>query len=183
MASVLASRASTPSSTELHTNQSGEHGAAPRHERQRGPIGQKHRTDGPDQGWHPIEPDPDLGALQPEAGRGVNHGRLHPVNADRLLVAHVVLEADVDEIAGFDHLLGGLGKPRLVAIDRRDVEKSRQEEQQAADGQEGDSPAAARGDEVERPHQPVAGIDPGLRLARRPKSGPGIGLGHRFRIR
>ena len=32
---------------------------------------------------------------------GLDHGRLHPVDADRLLVADIFLEADVDEIAAF----------------------------------------------------------------------------------
>src|SRR3989304_5718619 len=52
--------------------------------------------------------------------------RLHPVDRDRLLVTAFLLEADVDEIAALDHLLGGLGEARLVAVDRRNLEKTGQ---------------------------------------------------------
>ena len=132
MASVLASRASTPSSTELHMISAGEDRAAPGHEGQRRPVGQQHRADRADQRGNAIEPDAHLRARQAERRGGFDRGRLQPVDADRLLVADVVLEADVDEIAGLDHLLGRLREPRLVAIDRRDVEKAGQEQQQAA---------------------------------------------------
>ncbi len=37
-------------------------GAAPRHEGERGPVGQQHRADGADQGWDPVEPDARLRA-------------------------------------------------------------------------------------------------------------------------
>ena len=73
---------------------------------------------------------------QAQRRSGLDHGRLHPVDADRLLVADLVLEADVDEIAALDHLLGRLREPRLVAIDRRDIEKAGQEQHEAAEQQE-----------------------------------------------
>ena len=62
-----------------------------------------------------IDPDRRFGALAAQ-----RHGRrLQPVDADRLLVARDVLEADVDIVAGLDHLLGRLDEARLVAVDRR----------------------------------------------------------------
>ena len=73
---------------------------------------------------------------QAERCRGFDRRSLQPVDADRLLVADVILKADVDEIAGLDHLLGRLREPRLVAVDRRDVEKSGQKQQQTAQQQE-----------------------------------------------
>ena len=55
------------------------------------------------------------------------HGsRLEPINADWLLVAHLILEADIDIVSGFQHLLAGLGEAGLVAIDQGDVEEARQ---------------------------------------------------------
>ena len=42
------------------------------------------------------------------------------MDSDRLLVARFVLKADLNEIAGFQHLPGGLGKAGLVAVDGRD---------------------------------------------------------------
>ena len=64
------------------------------------------------------------------------HGKcLQPIDTDRLLVAHLVLEADVDVLTAFQHLLGGLRKARLVAVDRRDLEEARQERDQRKDDQ------------------------------------------------
>ena len=120
---------------------------------------------------------------RPSFAGGFDHGGLQPVDADRLLVADVILEADIDEIAGLDHLLGRLREPRFVAIDRRDVEEAGQEEQQAAEHQKRDRAGVAGGDEVEHFHQPAGRNHPVLRLARLSKSGACIGLGHRFRIR
>ncbi len=62
--------------------------------------------------------------------------RLQPVDADRLLVADLVLEADVDIFAALQHLLGGLREARLVAVDRRNLEKARQERDQRKDDQQ-----------------------------------------------
>jgi len=56
---------------------------------------------------------------------------LQPVDADRLLVAALVLEADVDIVAALEHLLGGLGETRLVAIERRDGEEAGQKRDEA----------------------------------------------------
>ena len=164
-------------------DQAGEYRAAPGHECQRGPVGQQHRADRADQRGHAIQPDPNLRARQAQRRGGFDRGRLQPVDADRLLVAHVILEADVDEIAGFDHLLGRLREPRFVAIDRRDVEKSGQKQQQTAQNQECDGADMAAGDKIDHADQPATRIHPVLRLARLSKSGAGIGLDHRFRIR
>ena len=104
----------------------------------------QHGADRADQRWNPIEPD--LGARVGDAERlaGKHHGGLQPVDADRLLVADLVLEADVDEVAALDHLLGRLGEPRLVAIDRRDLEKPGQEGDERDQEQERDGTPAAR---------------------------------------
>ena len=53
----------------------------------------------------------------------VDHAGLQPVHANRLLVPGVILKPNVDIVAGFDHLLAGLRKASLVAIDRRDREQ------------------------------------------------------------
>jgi hypothetical protein len=44
---------------------------------------------------------------------------LQPVDTDRLLVSRIVLEADIDIVARLQHLLGGLGEARLVAVGHR----------------------------------------------------------------
>ena len=105
-------------------HQSGQQRGAPRDEGERGPVGQQHRADRADQRGNPIEPD--FLARVPHAHRfgGFHHGRLQPIDADRLLVANLVLEADVDVLAGFQHLLGRLGEARLVAIRRAGSERT-----------------------------------------------------------
>jgi hypothetical protein len=80
-------------------------------------------------------------------------------------------------------LLGRLREPRLVAVDRRDVEKSWQKQQEAAQNEEGYGAEMAARDKVDRTDKPATRIHPVLRLARLSKSGAGIGLDHRFRIR
>ncbi len=120
---------------------------------------------------------------RPSAEAVSTAGGLQPVDADRLLVAHVILEADIDEIDSLDHLLGRLREPRLVAVDRRDVEKSRQKQHQTTQKEECDGADMAARDKVDRADKPAARIYPVLRLARLSKSGAGIGLDHRFRIR
>ncbi len=164
-------------------DESGQYRAAPRHEGQRRPVGQQHRADGADQRRNAVQPDANLRPRQAERRGGFDRGCLQPINADRLLVAHVILETDVDEIAGLDHLLGRLREPRLVAVDRRDVEKSGQKQQQAAQHEEGDGADMAARDKIDHADQPATGIYPLLRLARLSKSGAGIGLDHWFRIR
>ena len=55
----------------------------------------------------------------PSGPRGRGAGHLQPVDADRLAVARLGAVADVDEIAGLQHLPAGLGEARLVAVGRR----------------------------------------------------------------
>ena len=70
--------------------------------------------------------------------RGFHDRGLQPVDADRLLVAHVILETDIDKIPGLDHLLGRLREAGFVAVDRRDVEEAGQKEQHSAEQQKRD---------------------------------------------
>ena len=87
----------------------------------------------------------------------MHRARLQPIDTGGLLVAHVVLEADVDIIAAFQHLLGGLGEARLVAIDRRDREETRQDVEQRRHDQH-DRGARVRGHgEVDDLRKPALG--------------------------
>ncbi len=106
-----------------------------RHGRQ-APEGEKGRDDGADQRRQPVGPDRIEGRGPERPGRG----GLQPVDADRLLVAGLGAEADVDGIAGFHHLLGGLREARLVAVQNRQAGKSRQPRQQAQQHQRGIRP-------------------------------------------
>src|SRR5208283_3249385 len=56
---------------------------------------------------------------------------LEPVNGDRLFIAGFVLEAYLDEVAGFEHLARRLRKPRLVPVYGRKSEKPRNEGKEA----------------------------------------------------
>ena len=53
-----------------------------------------------------------------------------PACSHRFAIAHVVLIADIDVIAGLDHLLCGLREISLVAIDRRNLKNTGQEAKQ-----------------------------------------------------
>ena len=108
-------------------HQGGEQRRAAADESERRPIGQQHAGDRAGKRRQPIEPDGGVGLRHAERPARFDRGGLQPVDADRLLVAHLVLETDVDVVAAFDHLLGGLGKARLVAVDRRDLEEAGQE--------------------------------------------------------
>ena len=68
--------------------------------------------------------------VMPSARAVLHHAGLQPIDADRLLVAHLVLEPDVDIVPVLDHLLGGLREARLVAVDRRNGEEAGQEVEQ-----------------------------------------------------
>ena len=50
---------------------------------------------------------------------------LEPIDADRLLVARLVVHPDVDVVARLEHLLGRLDEAGFVAIDRRDCRRYR----------------------------------------------------------
>ena len=65
------------------------------------PIGQQHRPDGAEERGHPVEPDRRQRARHAQRPRGRHHAGLQPIDADRLLVAHLVLEPDVDIVAAF----------------------------------------------------------------------------------
>jgi hypothetical protein len=54
--------------------------------------------------------------------------RLQPINANRLLVARLILEPDVDIVPGFEHLLGRLRETRLIAVQRRHSPLTRNEQ-------------------------------------------------------
>ena len=95
-----------------------------------------------------------------------DHRGLEPIDADRLLVAGLLLEADVDVVAGLDHLLGRLGEPRLVAIDRRDMEEPGQEGEERHHHQHGDGARMGSGRKIHRARGPgVAITSARLRLA------------------
>ncbi len=96
------------------------------------------RADGAEQRGDAIEPDGRAGIANADSLGGTHHTGLEPVDADRFLVADLVLEADVDIVAAFDHLLGRLREARLVAVDRRDVEGARQERDERDQDQNGD---------------------------------------------
>ncbi|MEY9262989.1 hypothetical protein ABIF23_002384 [Bradyrhizobium elkanii] len=123
------------------------------------------------------------GARHPERGDGLQRSRLHPVDANRFLVTDVVLEADVDEIAALDHLLGRLGKADLVTVDRRDGKEARQEQHQAGQRQEQDRTPLAGRCELERHEQPAARMRRFYRLLPCSEA-PGLeAIHHGFRIR
>ena len=60
---------------------------------------------------------------------------LEPIDADRLLVARLVVHPDVDVVARLQHLLGRLHEAGFVAIDRRDCRNTGQEAGKAEDGE------------------------------------------------
>src|SRR5207253_8324278 len=69
------------------------------------------------------------------AERG-NRGGLQPINPGRLLVARLVLKADAQEIAGFEHLPRGLRETGLIAVERRDRGEPRHIKQQTQRGEQ-----------------------------------------------
>jgi hypothetical protein len=111
-------------------HQPGQQGGAARHESERGPIGQQNGPDGADERGHPVEPDGRQRLRHAERPRACHHPGLQPIDADRFLVAHFILEPDVHIVAVLDHLLGGLREARLVAVDRRNIEEAGQEIEQ-----------------------------------------------------
>ena len=66
-------------------------------------------------------------ARNAESVADLHSARLQPIDPDRLLVTHLVLETNVDILAAFEHLLGGLRKARLVAVERRGGKESGQD--------------------------------------------------------
>ena len=155
-----------PEQDRCRHDEPGEERGAPRHEGERGPIGPEHDADRADERGDAVEPDAQARLRQPRRLGEFDHGGLEPIDADRLLVTGLVLEADVDEIAGFDHLLGRLGEPRLVAVDRRDMEEPRQESEERHHNQHDDGARIGSGRKIHRARGPgVAITSARLRLA------------------
>ena len=82
-------------------------------------------SDGAEERGEPVGPD----AVGASLERGA--GRLQPVDADGLVVAGFVLEADVDEVAALQHLARSLGEARLVTVRRRQRHEPGKVERQA----------------------------------------------------
>jgi hypothetical protein len=68
---------------------------------------------------------------------GGDRRRLEPVDPDRLLVARLLLEADVDEVARLQHLLRRLGEASLVAVGDREQGEAGQERREADERDQG----------------------------------------------
>ena len=100
-------------------------------EGKRGPIGQKDSADRTGQRRQTIEPDGRSCVRNAECLPGFHRAGLQPVDTDRLLVADLVLKTDVDIFMRFQHLFGGLREARFVAVDRRYLEKTREERRAA----------------------------------------------------
>src|SRR6185437_9321348 len=98
------------------------------------PEGEPGRDQSAEEGWQPVGPD--VGALAEACDGGGR--RLQPVDACRLLVAGDEAEADVDEVSGLQHLLGGLGEAALVAVERRQAEEAGQPQKRAEHEQGGE---------------------------------------------
>ncbi len=133
-----------------------EHRAARRNEDEGRPVSEQDRSDRPEQRGNAIQPDARERPRHAERLARLHRSRLQPVNADRLLVATDLLEADVDIVARLDHLLGRLREARLVAVDRRDVEEARQEGEQADDREARDGVRVRlRRESEQRPEAPT----------------------------
>ena len=130
-------------------HQTGQQRGAPRHESERGPVGQHHGRGRTDHGGDAIKADARARLRHAERFGGLNDRGLEPINADRLLVACLLLEADVDIIPGLDHLLGCLREPRLVPIHRRDLEQARQKCRERQDDQQRNGARMRRRDPID----------------------------------
>ncbi len=115
--------------------------------------GERHPPDGAgaaDRGeerGQPIDPDRRRSAVP----REMDGRRLQPVDADRLLVARLGLEADVEIVARLDHLLGRLREARLVAVGRRERHEAGQEGEEGDRRDEGEARRPRGGDRAEKP--------------------------------
>ena len=120
-------------------------GIAPE-DRTRRPPGEQHCGNDAEKRGDPVGPD------LCEVGQGERRDRkgLQPVNADGFFVARLILEADVDEIAGFQHLLGGLGEARLVTVGDRERGKTGEVKRKA----ESDKKSGCHGPLTGKPAQP-----------------------------
>ena len=134
-ASVLARRASTPSRMTPAISAPAMN-AARRVVSHGGRISQQDCQDSPKKGRDTIEPDRPPGFGDAHLLGDAHDSRLHPVDADWLLVPSFRLEPDVHEVAALEHLLGRLRKTRLVAIHRWQAHEARREHDNAEDRQE-----------------------------------------------
>jgi hypothetical protein len=128
----------------------GQDGAAPGDEGEPAPVGGQNRTDGAKERRNAIEPDGGPRIGKTENLGGLHYRRLQPVDSDRFAVTNIVLIADIDIVAGFDHLLGGLREIGLVAVNRRNLEKARQKQHQRDEYQNGHSAAVRARADVEK---------------------------------
>ncbi len=101
--------------------------AALRDEGERRPIGQEHRRQRAEERGNAVESDRGARRRHAEGLRKADGGALEPVDADRLLVPGLVLEADVDEVTRLEHLLRRLRVARLVPVHRLQRGEARQE--------------------------------------------------------
>jgi len=99
---------------------------------------------------------------------------LQPVDANRLLVANFVLEADVDILARFQHLFGGLREARLVAVDRRNLEEPRQECDRRESDQQGYRALMRRAGIIQYSGRPARGTKSLTRLFGRRTHRPSV---------
>ncbi len=112
IASVLASRASTPSRTELAIIIAATSGAPARDEGKRCPIGHEDRECRARKRGQTVEPDRRARLRHTQRFARFHRRRLQPIDADRLLVTHLILKPDIDVFARLQHLLGRLREPR-----------------------------------------------------------------------
>jgi hypothetical protein len=91
----------------------------------RRPIGQKNGKRRAGKRGQSIDPDAVARLRHTKRLARFHRGRLQPVDSDRFLVSDLGLKPNVDIVIRFQHLFCGLRKARLVAIDRRNLEKAR----------------------------------------------------------
>ncbi len=133
---------------------------APGREDQGGPVGQQTRRHRAEQRGDAVEGDGGAGTGHAERFAGRDSGGLHPVDPHRLLVAGLGLEADVDEVAGLQHLLRRLGKARLVAVHRLERGKTGQEAGEAEREEDRAGMGVAAGTKAEDGVEDAWGIAP-----------------------
>ncbi|GJE42333.1 hypothetical protein AEGHOMDF_1505 [Methylobacterium soli] len=129
-----------------------------RQEGERRPIGQQHGRDRARQRGQPVEGDPAAGLRHAERLAQGDAGALEPVDPHRLLVPGLPLEADIDEIARLQHLLGGLGEARLVPVHGLEGRDPGQEADEAEDEKERAGAGMARGGRREEAVDPGGGV-------------------------
>ena len=71
------------------------------------------------------------------AGEGVDEGNgagFEPVDACGLERAGAILEADLNQVAGLEHLAAGFEVAALVAVERREGDAAGEEDQECEEG-------------------------------------------------